>query len=163
MSESLNRKACDRCHSQKLSCKRIGDGICERCLRLNAECKSSPSLRFKKQIQHYEQQQQNEQQVQQHSQLQQHSHSQQHSQSQQNSTSQGLQHQQSREMQQQQQLQLQLTPRLDYSQGQSATPQSTLDMGMRQRIEAQDSTERRSPKRRRTGSEVHLVQRDAGR
>ncbi|KAJ3493339.1 hypothetical protein NLG97_g4797 [Lecanicillium saksenae] len=143
MSESLNRKACDRCHSQKLSCKRIGDGICERCLRLNAECKSSPSLRYKKQVQQYEQQQQQEQQQQPHHQ---------------SPSQQSLQHQQSREMQQQQ-----LTPQLDFSQGQSATTQSVLDAETQRHVEVQDSTERRSPKRRRTGSEVHLVQRDVDR
>ncbi|KAM0334999.1 hypothetical protein ACHAQA_000033 [Verticillium albo-atrum] len=49
LSECPNRKACDRCHTQKLSCKRYGDEPCERCLRLRTECKSSPSLRYRKQ------------------------------------------------------------------------------------------------------------------
>ncbi|PNH62360.1 hypothetical protein VD0002_g5671 [Verticillium dahliae] len=49
MSDCPNRKACDRCHAQKLSCKRYGDEACERCLRLRTECKSSPSLRYRKQ------------------------------------------------------------------------------------------------------------------
>lgn len=48
MAENVIRKACDRCHAQKLSCKRINDEACERCLRLKTECKSSPSLRYKK-------------------------------------------------------------------------------------------------------------------
>ncbi|KAJ6782738.1 hypothetical protein PWT90_08293 [Aphanocladium album] len=61
----------------------------------------------------------------------------------------------------QQQQQRQLPPRLDFSQGQNATVQNLLDAETQQPVEAQDSTERRSPKRRRTGSEVHLVQRDA--
>ena len=42
------RKACDRCHAQKLSCKRVADEPCERCLRLRVECKSSPSLRYRR-------------------------------------------------------------------------------------------------------------------
>ncbi|KAL8369971.1 hypothetical protein RB595_000366 [Gaeumannomyces hyphopodioides] len=45
------RKACNRCHGQKLSCRRIGDEPCERCVRLKTECKSSPSLRYRKQQQ----------------------------------------------------------------------------------------------------------------
>ncbi|KAJ4014521.1 hypothetical protein NW752_007286 [Fusarium irregulare] len=48
MSESVIRKACDRCHAQKLSCKRYNDESCERCVRLKTECKSSPSLRYRK-------------------------------------------------------------------------------------------------------------------
>ncbi|KAL8303274.1 hypothetical protein RB600_006947 [Gaeumannomyces tritici] len=56
------RKACNRCHGQKLSCRRIGDEPCERCVRLKTECKSSPSLRYRKQ----QQQQQRQQQQQQH-------------------------------------------------------------------------------------------------
>ncbi|KAF9878189.1 hypothetical protein CkaCkLH20_04227 [Colletotrichum karsti] len=51
MSDGPNRKACDRCHTQKLSCKRVGDEACERCIRLNTQCKSSPSLRYRKQHQ----------------------------------------------------------------------------------------------------------------
>ncbi|KAH7145660.1 hypothetical protein B0J13DRAFT_442571 [Dactylonectria estremocensis] len=72
MSETVIRKACDRCHAQKLSCKRFNDKACERCLRLNTECKSSPSLRYRKQQQQQQQQrqqsQQNQQQQQQHTQ-----------------------------------------------------------------------------------------------
>ncbi|CAM1509417.1 Fc.00g031560.m01.CDS01 [Cosmosporella sp. VM-42] len=48
MAENVIRKACDRCHAQKLSCKRSNDEACERCVRLKTECKSSPSLRYKK-------------------------------------------------------------------------------------------------------------------
>ncbi|KAH7319582.1 hypothetical protein B0I35DRAFT_429347 [Stachybotrys elegans] len=51
MADNVIRKACDRCHAQKLSCKRTGEEPCERCVRLKAECKSSPSLRYKKQQQ----------------------------------------------------------------------------------------------------------------
>ncbi|OAA44223.1 Zn(2)-C6 fungal-type DNA-binding domain protein [Metarhizium rileyi] len=62
MADSIIRKACDRCHSQKLSCKRVGDEACERCVRLQTECKSSPSLRYKKQHQQHAQQYQRQQQ-----------------------------------------------------------------------------------------------------
>lgn len=48
MAEGPIRRACNRCHTQKLSCKRLGNEPCERCVRLKAECKSSPSLRFRK-------------------------------------------------------------------------------------------------------------------
>ncbi|CEI63133.1 unnamed protein product [Fusarium venenatum] len=48
MAETVIRKACDRCHAQKLSCKRYNDEPCERCVRLKTECKSSPSLRYRK-------------------------------------------------------------------------------------------------------------------
>lgn len=48
MAETVIRKACDRCHAQKLSCKRYNDEPCERCIRLKTECKSSPSLRYRK-------------------------------------------------------------------------------------------------------------------
>lgn len=66
MADNVIRKACDRCHTQKLSCKRVGDEPCERCTRLKTECKSSPSLRYKKQQQqHHQQQQQQQQQLQQ--------------------------------------------------------------------------------------------------
>lgn len=146
MAESLNRKACDRCHDQKLSCKRIGDGICDRCLRLNAECRSSPSLRYKKQIQHYDQTQDQKQQLLQ--------------QPPQPEPSQAvLQHHQSGEVQQQQNPR----PRVDYSKGPSATSQSTLNMETNQHSGAQPCTERRSPKRRRTGSEAHPVLHDTGK
>ncbi|OAQ99936.1 hypothetical protein LLEC1_04312 [Akanthomyces lecanii] len=148
MAESLNRKACDRCHDQKLSCKRIGDGICDRCLRLNAECKSSPSLRYKKQILHYDQTQEQKPQ-------QQH---QQHQQQQAEQSQQLPQHHQSREVQQDQNPR----PRVDYSQGPSTTSQNALNVGAHQQIGVQAGTERRSPKRRRTGSEAHLVQHDTG-
>ncbi|TEA16255.1 Isoflavipucine cluster transcription factor [Colletotrichum sidae] len=59
--DAPNRKACDRCHTQKLSCKRVGDEACERCVRLKTLCKSSPSLRYRKQLQQQQQQQQNQQ------------------------------------------------------------------------------------------------------
>ncbi|RSL58591.1 hypothetical protein CEP54_007704 [Fusarium duplospermum] len=57
MAETVIRKACDRCHAQKLSCKRYNDEPCERCVRLKTECKSSPSLRYRKQQQQQQQQQ----------------------------------------------------------------------------------------------------------
>ncbi|KAF7544384.1 hypothetical protein G7Z17_g9996 [Cylindrodendrum hubeiense] len=60
MAETVIRKACDRCHAQKLSCKRYNDESCERCLRLKTECKSSPSLRYRKQQQQQQQQQQHQ-------------------------------------------------------------------------------------------------------
>ncbi|RDA89106.1 hypothetical protein CP532_2236 [Ophiocordyceps camponoti-leonardi (nom. inval.)] len=41
MADNVIRKACDRCHLQKLCCKRIADEACERCVRLHAECKSN--------------------------------------------------------------------------------------------------------------------------
>ncbi|KAJ9418188.1 hypothetical protein QL093DRAFT_1467061 [Fusarium oxysporum] len=64
MAETVHRKACDRCHAQKLSCKRYNDEACERCVRLKTECKSSPSLRYRKnqQQQLAESQQQQQQQ-----------------------------------------------------------------------------------------------------
>ncbi|KAI3320567.1 hypothetical protein HD806DRAFT_524603 [Xylariaceae sp. AK1471] len=43
-----NRKACDRCHDLKLGCRRIDKGPCERCLKANQSCLSSPSLRHRK-------------------------------------------------------------------------------------------------------------------
>lgn len=48
MAEGPTRRACNRCHAQKLSCKRNGDQPCERCVRLKTECKSSLSLRFRR-------------------------------------------------------------------------------------------------------------------
>lgn len=48
MTEVVNRKACDRCHKQKLACLRVGNERCARCIKLDKECKSSPSLRYKK-------------------------------------------------------------------------------------------------------------------
>ncbi|KAF5017433.1 hypothetical protein F66182_10637 [Fusarium sp. NRRL 66182] len=62
MAETVIRKACDRCHAQKLSCKRYNDEPCERCVRLKTECKSSPSLRYRKNQQHQQHQQQQQQQ-----------------------------------------------------------------------------------------------------
>ncbi|KAJ0120673.1 hypothetical protein J7T55_015404 [Diaporthe amygdali] len=41
----LLRRACDRCHSQKLSCQRHDNGSCERCVKANTTCTSSPSQR----------------------------------------------------------------------------------------------------------------------
>ncbi|PNY26983.1 Uncharacterized protein TCAP_03095 [Tolypocladium capitatum] len=117
MADNVIRKACDRCHSQKLSCKRVGDEACERCVRLHAECKSSPSLRYKKQ-----QQQQQQQQKQHHQQQQQQHQQQQHQQ---------LQHQQ-------------------LNQQHPTTLPQTVVVG------------RRSPKRRRTGSELCPVQPKTG-
>ncbi|KAM5350363.1 hypothetical protein ACJ41O_006868 [Fusarium nematophilum] len=61
MSESGIRKACDRCHAQKLSCKRLNDEPCERCARLKTECRSSPSLRYRKKKQQQEMQSQDQQ------------------------------------------------------------------------------------------------------
>ncbi|KAI0413003.1 hypothetical protein F5X98DRAFT_379179 [Xylaria grammica] len=43
-----NRRACDRCHDHKLACKRMNNGTCERCLKANQACTSSPSLRYRK-------------------------------------------------------------------------------------------------------------------
>ncbi|KAB5583402.1 hypothetical protein GE09DRAFT_1078754 [Coniochaeta sp. 2T2.1] len=48
MAEGPTRRACNRCHAQKLSCKRTGEEACERCVRLKTECKSSLSLRFRR-------------------------------------------------------------------------------------------------------------------
>ncbi|KAL4732673.1 hypothetical protein ACLX1H_001691 [Fusarium chlamydosporum] len=61
MSETAIRKACDRCHAQKLSCKRYNDEPCERCVRLKTECKSSPSLRYRKNQQQLAETQQQQQ------------------------------------------------------------------------------------------------------
>jgi hypothetical protein len=47
--KSMIRRACDKCHAQKLSCKRVGSNKeCERCLRARRPCHSSLSLRFRK-------------------------------------------------------------------------------------------------------------------
>ncbi|KAI0535908.1 hypothetical protein GGR58DRAFT_503798 [Xylaria digitata] len=43
-----NRKACDRCHDHKLGCRRADKGPCERCLKANLPCTSSPSLRYRR-------------------------------------------------------------------------------------------------------------------
>ncbi|KAK0726901.1 hypothetical protein B0T26DRAFT_747292 [Lasiosphaeria miniovina] len=43
--EPVLRRACDRCHAQKLSCQRHDDGPCVRCVRASATCASSPSMR----------------------------------------------------------------------------------------------------------------------
>ncbi|RBQ70168.1 hypothetical protein FVER14953_11185 [Fusarium verticillioides] len=61
MAETVHRKACDRCHAQKLSCKRYNDEACERCVRLKTECKSSPSLRYRKNQQQLAESQQQQQ------------------------------------------------------------------------------------------------------
>jgi hypothetical protein len=64
MSGTTIRKACDRCHGQKLSCRRLGLGTCE----LKTECRYSPSLRYTKhhdqhhESQHKQQKQQKRQQ-----------------------------------------------------------------------------------------------------
>ncbi|OAQ92125.1 fungal transcriptional regulatory protein [Purpureocillium lilacinum] len=134
MADNVIRKACDRCHSQKLSCKRVGDEACERCVRLHAECKSSPSLRYKKQHQHQHPQQHQQQQQQQHQhQAQQKQHTQHHNQHQ-------HQPQQHQQQTQQQHLQSQQHPSTSVVGG-----QATL-------------VGRRSPKRRRTGSDLDLLQ-----
>lgn len=39
------RRACDRCHTHKLSCQREASGQCTRCLKANATCTTSPSMR----------------------------------------------------------------------------------------------------------------------
>ena len=49
MSHTQPRQACDRCHGQKLRCKRGGsDASCTRCLKAGVVCVSRPSLRSKK-------------------------------------------------------------------------------------------------------------------
>ncbi|KAI1170325.1 hypothetical protein F4777DRAFT_124931 [Nemania sp. FL0916] len=45
MNEPVLRRACDRCHAQKLSCQSNNNESCERCLRVSAQCTKSPSLR----------------------------------------------------------------------------------------------------------------------
>ncbi|UNI16035.1 hypothetical protein JDV02_002511 [Purpureocillium takamizusanense] len=129
MADNVIRKACDRCHSQKLSCKRVGDEACERCVRLHAECKSSPSLRYKKQHQQHQHQHQNQHQHQ-HQQQKQHS-----------------QHQHQPPQQQQQQ---QKPPQ--HLQGQQPHPSTSVVGGQAALVG------RRSPKRRRTGSDLDLLQ-----
>ena len=43
------RQACDRCHGQKLGCKRENSNVsCTRCLRAKVICVSRPSLRSKR-------------------------------------------------------------------------------------------------------------------
>lgn len=42
------RRACDRCHSQKLRCKRTGGGNCDRCEKTGVTCVFSPSRRMRK-------------------------------------------------------------------------------------------------------------------
>lgn len=65
MPEGVNRKACDRCHKQKLLCNRAdGEGICDRCQRSGTTCTSSPSLRYKKSKEQHRRQQQQQQQAQ---------------------------------------------------------------------------------------------------
>ncbi|KAK5635908.1 hypothetical protein RRF57_011620 [Xylaria bambusicola] len=46
--EAPQRKACDRCHGLKLRCRRLDKEQCERCLKANQTCTSSPSLRYYK-------------------------------------------------------------------------------------------------------------------
>ncbi|KAK0386975.1 hypothetical protein NLU13_5289 [Sarocladium strictum] len=55
MSETVIRKACDRCHHQKLSCKRTNEESCERCRKIQVTCTWSPSLRYKKNQQQHQQ------------------------------------------------------------------------------------------------------------
>ncbi|KAH9906640.1 hypothetical protein F4778DRAFT_722795 [Xylariomycetidae sp. FL2044] len=42
------RRACDRCHSQKLLCQREEQEDCARCVKANKICTTSPSLRTKR-------------------------------------------------------------------------------------------------------------------
>ncbi|PKY00562.1 hypothetical protein P168DRAFT_299948 [Aspergillus campestris IBT 28561] len=42
------RRACDRCHSQKLRCERTGAGSCDRCEKMGVTCVFSPSRRMHK-------------------------------------------------------------------------------------------------------------------
>ena len=42
------RRACDRCHSQKLRCERTGSGSCDRCEKMGMTCVFSPSRRMHK-------------------------------------------------------------------------------------------------------------------
>ncbi|PLN76260.1 hypothetical protein BDW42DRAFT_179122, partial [Aspergillus taichungensis] len=42
------RRACDRCHSQKLRCERTGSGSCDRCEKMGVTCVFSPSRRMQK-------------------------------------------------------------------------------------------------------------------
>ncbi|KAK7998991.1 hypothetical protein PG991_014666 [Apiospora marii] len=44
-SDPVLRRACDRCHTHKLSCQREASGQCTRCLKANATCTTSPSMR----------------------------------------------------------------------------------------------------------------------
>ncbi|KAK8137263.1 hypothetical protein PG984_005203 [Apiospora sp. TS-2023a] len=44
-SDPVLRRACDRCHTHKLSCHREASGQCTRCLKANATCTTSPSMR----------------------------------------------------------------------------------------------------------------------
>lgn len=48
MFEPQSRRACDRCHAQKLCCKREGNDSCLRCMKANIKCVFSPSLRSRK-------------------------------------------------------------------------------------------------------------------
>ncbi|KAI1735343.1 hypothetical protein F4680DRAFT_307762 [Xylaria scruposa] len=43
--EPVLRRACDRCHTQKLSCQRNDNEPCARCVKANTKCITSPSLR----------------------------------------------------------------------------------------------------------------------
>ncbi|KAL2830333.1 hypothetical protein BDW59DRAFT_158661 [Aspergillus cavernicola] len=42
------RRACDRCHAQKLRCQRIGSRNCDRCDKAGVTCVFSPSRRMRK-------------------------------------------------------------------------------------------------------------------
>ena len=49
MNHTSQRQACDRCHGQKLACKRENDNVsCSRCVRAKVKCVSRPSLRSKR-------------------------------------------------------------------------------------------------------------------
>lgn len=117
MSDSVTRKACDRCHSQKLSCKRVGDEGCERCLRVRVSCNWSPSRRHRKPQQPQPQPQQPQK-------------------------NQDKRHSKQPPQQSQTEQQQQAEP---HQGGNQKAPEA-----------------RRSPKRRRTGSDPDLVSPDAG-
>ncbi|KAE8149913.1 hypothetical protein BDV25DRAFT_120075 [Aspergillus avenaceus] len=48
MESTQFRRACDRCHSQKLRCQRTGNRSCDRCEKAGANCVFSPSRRMRK-------------------------------------------------------------------------------------------------------------------
>lgn len=137
MPEVVNRKACDRCHEQKLGCKRLPDGRCERCVKMKMDCKSSPSLRDAKKQQQQQQQQQ------------------------------PLNHDsQFRKPDQQQQEERATPDRVNFTERQASVSQHPhTQMQGQQHLNVfeslQQGAERRLPKRKRTGSDNHLVRRDA--
>lgn len=135
MSDPLIRKACDRCHHQKLSCKRTNEVGCERCIKLKIDCRWSPSLRFKKNVQQQQQQKALRKNKQKASAF--------HSSA---KKDQQLDSQLQRQPQVQHQLPLHFEPRDSGSHAHTAS-----------------QAERRSPKRRRTGSDPDLVSPEAGR